>query len=145
MSIKDYPFTRVGSGIAYPALWVRVVNPTTCRSLTMQAVIDTSADVCAFPAVVAKELGYDLSAAIPKQIRTAAGRSCAYEHPLNLEVLEVDSTGQALDEIAYVVREMPVDFVENLNSFLLGRTFLRKFILEIDFNREVFSIRQPKK
>lgn len=145
MPIIEYPFTKFGAGVAHPMLWVKLVNLDTGLSLIALALIDTSADVCAFPTSVAKQLGYDLSDSPPKQIATASGVTLAYQHRVTLDILVTAPTGMPTEKVFYSLPQTPVDFIEGLNTILLGRPFLSNFVLEIDFKRELFSMRESKK
>ena len=67
MPIKDYPFTPITQNHARPMLWIRVVNPKTEEAVVMQAIVDTGADSCAFPADVAEQLGHNLESVPTKR------------------------------------------------------------------------------
>ncbi len=48
--------------------------------------------------------------------------------------------------VLYTIPEMPIDFVRGCDAFLLGvGNFLSNFVLTIDYPRQRFSIRKPKK
>ena len=81
MPIKDYPFTPVTQNHSRPMLWIRVVNPHTEKAVVMQAIVDTGADNCAFPADIAEQLGHDLESVPVKNClysEWADGGLCTY-------------------------------------------------------------------
>lgn len=144
--IRDCPFTPVSDDVARPMLWIRVINKNANKSVITPALTDTGADECGFPASIASALGYKLKSVPSKTIVTANGKTVAYPHPARVEILAMDSTGQPTYDIAYALDETPIDFIQGLEGFLLGsRNFLSDFTLTIDYPRQVFSIRRPKK
>ncbi len=45
--------------------------------------------------------------------------------------------------MVYVIGETPIDFMPHLDCVLLGvESFLSRFVLTVDYRREVFSLRQ---
>ena len=48
--------------------------------------------------------------------------------------------------LAYTIKDTPIDFMPNLHVLLLGvNSFLGKLILNINYPRKVFSISSPSK
>ncbi len=125
-------------------LWVRVTNSATNQAICALALVDTGADDCVFPAAVASELGYHLKSGTRKEIGTAGGNTYAYTHICTVEVLEMRRDGTAGSRILYRLPGTPIDFAEGCDMFLLGsRSFLSDLILEIDYPRQIFSLRCP--
>jgi len=147
MPIKDYPLTPVAPGLARPMLWVRVINPTTKRGVIALAIVDTGADDCVFPAKVASQLDYKLKAVTPKRIKTAIGTVSVSMHKYKprVDILEMRPDGMPGKKILHTIRNTPIDFIGGCDAFLLGTSFLSDFVLTIDYPRQVFSIRKPKR
>ena len=146
MPIKDYPFTPVTASHARPMLWIRVTNPHTGASVVIQAIVDTGADSCAFPAEIAEQLGHNLESVPAKPVFTASGQTEAFAHTSRVEILEIRTDGMAGDKVLHTIDDTPIDFIRGCGDFLLGvQDFLEEFILTIDYPRQCFSIRKPKK
>lgn len=100
-------------------------------------IIDTGADDCAIPAEYATLLGHDLLKGISKNIATGNGTTKAYSHTTTFEIFN-----PANNELIYKIAKTPIDFMPNLHVVLLGvNNFLSKFILEINYPKQTFSIR----
>ena len=146
MPIKGYPFTQVGPGLPRPMLWIQVTNPNTLLAVIALAVVDTGADDCVFPAQTAIQLGHNLKAVLPEQIGTAGRPAKVYAHTSRVDILEMLPNHMPGNKVLYTIPDTPIDFVEGGENFLLGvGKFLSKFVLTIDYPRQVFSIRKPKK
>jgi len=130
MNIINRPFTIITSGgIARPILPIVLKNPSTGQQLRTFGLIDTGADDCAFPAAFALMTGHNLGAGTLKVISTGNGTTNAYAHTISLEV-----DGYKVDNIL-------IDFMPNLNIGLIGvRSFLKNFILTIDYPNQTFSL-----
>lgn len=147
MPINDYPFTRISRNCSRPMLWIRVSNAhADVPPLVVQAVVDTGADECAFPASIAVHLGHKLhEGLVRKTVRTASGKTHAFSHTSRVEVLSVRADGLPGTQVLYTLQETPIDFIQGCESFLLGAgNFLKSFVLEIDYPAEIFSIRRPR-
>ena len=145
MPITNYPFPVV-LGISRPMLWIRVINPATKLAIIALAIVDTGADDCVFPAKSAIELGHNLKAVARKPIKTASGTAYAYPHTSRVDILEMRANGMPGNKVLYTIADMPIDFVQGCDAFLLGvGSFLSKFVLTINYPRQVFSIRKPGK
>ena len=125
-------------------LWIRVSNPhADVPPIVVQALVDTGADECAFPASIAVHLGHELRNGLArKTVRTASGKTLAFSHTSRVEVLSVRPDGLPGTQVLYVLQETLIDFIQGCQSFLLGAgNFLKPFVLKIDYPAEVFSIR----
>jgi hypothetical protein len=116
MPIRNYPFTPVRRDFARPMVWIRVVNPTKNLAFIALAIVDTGADECVFPARTAISLGHNSDRRSSSVTRDSSDEARATGHEFRRE------------------------------SFLLGcRQFLSNFILEVNYPRQVFSLRYPPK
>lgn len=140
MPIRDCPFIQLNpQDIPRPILPIRIVNPHTGNEFSTYGIIDTGADECAIPASIASILGHNLQTGTTKYINTGNGVTTAYAHTTIFEIFH-PVTG----ELAYTIPDTPIDFLPNLHVVLVGvNSFLSKFILEIDYPRQVFSIKYP--
>lgn len=140
MPIKNTPFTTIEDSIRRPYLSVKIINPCTGKSYKTYGLVDTGADECAVPASIAKIIGHDLQAGEPKDIDTGNGTTIAYKHITQIEIYHTIT-----HELLYTIKDTPIDFMPNLHMFLLGaNNFLSKFILNIDYPKQVFSIKYPE-
>ena len=127
-------------------LWIRVTNPATKQAIIALAIVDTGADECVFPVEIAERLGHKLKSVPAKPIQTASGTTYAYSHTSLVEILEMQTNGMFGSNVLYRIPKTPIDFVEGCNAFLLGvSNFLNDFVLTIDYPKQRFSIRKPKK
>lgn len=144
MPIQNYRFTSVAPGMSRPMLWIRVLNPGTKFGVYALALVDTGADDCVFPATVAIRLGHNLRSVAAKEIITASGTAYVYAHTTKIEILGIQPNGLPNNNILYTIPDTPIDFIQGGDNFLLGtRNFLSRFVLTIDYPRQVFSIRNP--
>ena len=139
MPINDCPFSSYGDSTFRPYLPINIINPHTGRNRKTYGLIDTGADECAVPAYIADVLGHNLEKGKTKTIRTGGGTAKAYTHTIKCEVYHPTT-----HELLYTISETPIDFMPNLHIVLLGvNSFLSKFILNIDYPKEIFSINIP--
>ena len=127
-------------------LWIRVANPHTNTKVVIQALVDTGADSCAFPADIAGQLGHNLESVPAKPVFTASGQTETFAHTSRVDILEMRPDGLAGDKVLYTIDDTPIDFIRGCDDFLLGvRDFLDEFVLTIDYPRQRFSIRKAGK
>jgi len=140
MPINNFPFTEIGGGRSSPLLRIRIINPHTGLNFLTSGLIDTGADQCAIPALFAPILGHDFCAGSPKKITTGNGETVAYAHTTKFEILHPNDDKMVI----YTSENTPVDFLPNLSVVLLGvENFLGKFILNINYPKNTFSIKHP--
>jgi hypothetical protein len=145
MPIKNHPFATI-LGVNRPMLWIRAINPDTGQGVIELAIVDPGADECVFPATTATELGHTLESGSKKSIKTASGTTYAYSHTSVVDILDMQLNGMPGSKVLYTIPKMPIDFVQGCDHFLLGvGNFLKDFVLTIDYPRQCFSIRKPKK
>jgi predicted aspartyl protease len=141
MPIRNFPFYKVKKDrCSRPWLPIRLVNPDNGLDLITVGLIDTGADECSVPAAFAKKLGHNLTAVKPKLITTASGIGRAYPHTTTIEIYDV-----SIKNVLHNIPNVTIDYTEDLHVVLLGmKNFLEHFVLEINYPKEVFSIRRPQ-
>ncbi len=146
MLIRNYPFIPLGSSAPRPMLWIRIFNPDIPNvGIQVLAIVDTGADNCSFPPPVAIQLGHVFESVQRKPIETAAGITYAYPHTTSIQIMDQNPDGTCGSNVLYTIPRTLVDYTIGCKAFLLGRTqFLNKFVLKIDYPRQVFSIRRPE-
>jgi hypothetical protein len=145
MPIKDYPFllTSVNSP-ARPMLAIRITNPDTGLFIDTYGLIDTGADDCAIPASLAKSLGHNLTAGNIKEVGITSGIVKVYSHSCTIEIFNTTKLANGHFETVYTLPNTPIDFMPNLQCVLLGtKSFLKKFVLTINYPKRLFSLRMP--
>lgn len=147
--IIDVPFLRIGCDTPYqPFLFIRVTNPDNDFSDTMLALVDTGAEDCCLPGTIAKKLGHDLTNVQGKSILGVSGSCTAYPHTSIIDVLSVSGTYEkpALShDVVLSLGPRCFDFVEGLSIAILGvSSFLKDYILTIDYPAKKFSVLSPK-
>ncbi len=153
MPIINYPFTRLGPDSPFhPFLIIEVVNRQNGFSQQMPALIDTGADECTIPGFYAGKLGFALEKGKRKDIFTAGGESKAYGHRCTINIFARVGTIEKpivdYNNVVITIRNVFLDFASDLKSLyaLMGvENFLSEYILTIDYPRQVFSIRKPRK
>jgi predicted aspartyl protease len=139
MPIDECPFTSIDNVAFRPYLPINIINPHTGNNLKTIGLIDTGADECAIPASIASLLGHNLQNGKIKTIGTGNGLTIAYTHTTKFEIYHPISF-----ELLYTVSDTPIDFMPNLHMVLLGvKSFLSRFILEINYPKKTFSINTP--
>ncbi len=133
MPIRDEPLTVVllsdGSEIQQAFLDVTYLNPHSGKHVKAKALIDTGADVCLLPSDFAMILGHDLTAGHEISLGGIDGAAKAYKHTVKIEI-----PGFSTEEIL-------VCFKDKVHMPILGvQTFLRHFVLTIDYPNGVFSL-----
>ena len=118
---------------------VRIINPTTGHHVHAWGLIDTGADDCALPAAYAALLGHRFRAGVRRVVATGNGVTYAYAHTTRIDILATSGR-----RVVFTIPDTPIDFMPNLDCVLLGATsFLRRFIVTINYPRLYFSIREP--
>ncbi len=140
MPIANTPFTTLEDSFRRPYLSVKIINPCTGKGYKTYGLVDTGADECAVPASIANIIGHNLQAGEPKYIDTGNGTTIAYKHITKFEIYHTIT-----HELLYTVQDTPIDFMPNLHMVLLGaNNFLSKFILKVNYPKNVFSIKHPE-
>ena len=132
MEIINAPFLKFSpDDLPRPWLPLTIKNPYTNQVINVYGLIDTGADECAIPAYYAPMIGHNLQAGVQKSINTGNGVTIAYAHTLCFETQGIK------------IKNVLIDFMPNLNVVLLGvKSFLSNFILTIDYEKSVFSLKQ---
>src|SRR6185369_13687401 len=135
MPITKYPFTTISPGAPpRPMLPICIHNSVTGMKYRTWGLIDTGADDCAIPAVIAPVLGHTLNLGRPASIGTAGGAATVYAHETAIDILSIN------DHVTVVhsIPNTPVDFCPGLDTVLLGvDQFLSTFVLTIDYPNQV--------
>jgi len=141
MPIKNFPFLSLTKD-NYPRPWlpVRIINPHTKADWRTYGLIDTGADECSMPSKFAKRLGHDLTKGTKKSAGTAGGPTTVYSHTTSIEIFGIPVT-----KVAYTIPDTLIDFSPGLEVVLLGvKSFLDQFALEINYPKQIFSIKRTK-
>lgn len=141
MPIRNSPLTRIYDGSpSRIILPIRILNPHTDKHYNTRGIIDTGADECSIPAKIANILGHNLRAGNVNIAGTAGGDCIVYSHTTTIEILHPDT-----NEVVYKIGNVLIDYMPKLQEVLLGVTgFLEKFVIEINYPKQVFSLRLPK-
>ena len=138
MPIRDCPLTESDGGSLHAYLPVTLINPHTGKRLATWGLVDTGADECAVPIKAARILGHKLKAGDPNEVTTGSGKATAWSHT-TIILVHHPHTG----EVIYNTQEVPIDYMR-VPSVLLGvKSFLSRFVLEIDYPNHTFSLINP--
>ncbi len=131
MKIENIPFRKLSpNDIARMWLPVTIINPISHKSIKVFGLIDTGADECALPALYAPQLGHNLQLGKEREINTGNGVTIAYSHTVSVKTFD------------FSTKDTLIDFMPNLHVPLLGvRSFLKHFILTVDYPRQIFSLK----
>ncbi len=139
MPIKNCPFTYCDGGFYRAFLPIKIINPHTANSQKTYGLIDTGADECAVPDLMAPILGHNLNSGTMKIIGTGNGEAVAYSHTTTIQIFH-PLTGDLIDTI----ENTPIDFMP-VRIVLLGvKSFLSRFKLTMDYPKKVFSLEIPR-
>lgn len=143
MDIVDYPFIKAGEAESRPALFIRLINPSTSRYQETAGLIDTGVYVCCVPMGYAKILDLDPQSGLKRTVRTANGTAKAYEHSCAIKVWNTHEFFKDNRVLVYEITNIPILFMPDLTDVLLGVSFMNDKTLTIDYHRKVFSLRKP--
>jgi predicted aspartyl protease len=131
MPVNKQPFRSAGVEPPRPYLNIIISNPDNGKSLKAYGLIDTGADECAFPAWMARALGHNLEAGLPKMVTTASGFATNFSHTTTIEIP------------GFSTNRVVVDFAPGLGVCLLGvRSFLSNFVLVLNYRKGFFSLKK---
>jgi len=150
MPIRNQPFVpQTTWEPPKPMLWIRIFNAhMRTTPIYNLALIDTGADRCVFPSQAAVLLGHQLKNGQAESMWGVTGSARAYEHKSHIEVLNTlpDGSGRCEKKVLFSLKDVPIQFVDDYNfrMFILGvDDFLNKFVLNIDYPNEIFSLTIP--
>jgi hypothetical protein len=138
--IIDYPFIKAGVAESRPALFIRLICPSSGCFQDSIGLIDTGATGCCVPAHYSKILKLDLTKGLKRDVITANGTNTAYEHKCQIKVWDSNEYFKDKKVLVYEKTEVPVLFTPHLNEILLGVSFLNDKVLTINYGRKVFSL-----
>lgn len=148
MPIVNYPFQAQGVfSQPSPILPILITNPHSGFNFRTWALVDTGAMATVIPGFIARIIGHDVESVPYSSGKGAGGNLSAYLHTCSIEILSMDNNGN-VTESDIVIRISPcrMGIINNLPVVLLGvNDFLKRYILKIDYPRQVFSIRTPQK
>jgi len=135
MALIDCPFSLIDN-VPRPYLPIRIINPHTGMSFPTWGLIDTGADECAVPARLAPLLGHNLALGYERDIITGSGPTKAYSHTTKIEIYNPHTY-----QLEHSIDNALIDYMSGLLVPLLGvKSFLRNFILHIDYHHLNFSL-----
>lgn len=149
MPIVDYPFQIQGKfRRPAPILPLKVVNPDNHFEYLTWGLIDTGATASIIPDYIAIELGHRLTEGKLCPAFTGSGDAVVYEHTGHIEVLEVKADGSVNEDTVIITiphKGKHIGVLEGCPFVLLGvNDFLTKYVLWIDYTKQIFSVRHPK-
>ena len=110
------------------------------RSVMTWGVIDTGADECAVPHEFAPIIGHIWTAGEETTIRSGCGIQVGFIHMSTIKIYKPNERRPA-----FTIENAPIAFMPNLKVVLLGvKSFLSRFVLNIDYPRYSFSLKLPK-
>lgn len=119
-----YNFTQQDNGIVKPKIPVRIINPETGDSLVVNALLDSGADSCLLPAMIAMTLGLKLdsdSEAKGHTIGISGEKLKTWKHLVRMELLDNSwqSTEKILDVIVSVLEpKVTIQAIAGTSMFL---------------------------
>lgn len=141
--IVDYPFIRTGEANARPALFIRLFREGTNLFQDTTGLIDSGASDCCVPIGYGEILGLNPHSGKERTVRTAKGKSKAYEHTCSIKVWDTSEFFDNKKVVAYEVPNLRILFMPDLTDVLLGVSFVDGKVLTIDYSKQVFSLRAP--
>ena len=148
MPIVDYPFQAQGVySQPSPLLPILITNPHNGARFRSWGFLDTGAVATVIPAFIARIIGHNVENVASFHGNGAGGQLTVYPHTCSIDILSMDSNGNVNEENGIVIRIPPsnVGVIIGLPGVLLGvNDFLKKYIVKIDYPRQVFSIRHPR-
>lgn len=147
MPIVDYPFQAQGVfSQPSPILPMLITNPDNGVNFRTWGLIDTGAASTVIPAYIARIIGHNVENVIPASGRGAGGKFNVYPHTCLIQIFSMDSNGSVNEnDFAITIPPRNIGITDNIDRVLLGvHDFLKRYILKIDYHRQVFSIRHPR-
>ena len=147
MPIVDYPFQAQGVfSEPSPILPILITNPHTGTNFRTWGLVDTGAAATVIPAYIARTIGHDVEVVAPAFGRGVGGQVNVYAHTFSIEILSMDGNGKVNEnDIVITIPPCRIGVTSNVDRVLLGvHDFLKRYILKIDYPRQIFSIRHPR-
>jgi predicted aspartyl protease len=147
MSIINYPFQAETPLFPQPQplLPLRIINPHSRLDMRTWGLIDTGAKTTHIPRSIAESLKHECEKGTLVKVPTAGGEVKAYLHTFAIHILGMDMDGIVNESnVEAVIAEQPIAVSDLCSIVLLGvKEFLAHYILEIDYPKQVFSLRRP--
>jgi len=147
MPIVDYPFQAQGVfSEPSPILPILITNPDTGTKFRTWGLVDTGAAATVIPAYIARIIGHDVEVVAPAFGRGAGGQFNVYPHTCSIEFFSMDGNGIVNEnDIVITIPPRYIGITDNVDRVLLGvQDFLKRYILKIDYPRQIISIRHPR-
>lgn len=146
MPIANYPFVQQG-GKPRATLPVILENPDNGSKYPTWALIDTGADGIVVPGFIATHLGHNIDHESVKKAGCAGvgGPAETFFHSFRMSVLKIGKNGNVSNNnVAIKIHRREFAVSKDLHVMLLGVSdFLVKYVLSIDYPRQIFSIKSP--
>lgn len=148
MPIVEYPFMRFSADSQWqPLLPLEIISPHNGHGIEGLGVVDTGATLCAIPSEWAEELGVSLDPATAMDLTSAGQKREAYKHVLGVRIFPISKVTDGVYIEEKPIIELPearIALISDLNYVILGvESFLDKYVLTINYQRQEFSIRTP--
>jgi len=153
MPIDKFPFLRLGPDSPWqPMLLIELSNPANGFSVPALALVDTGADDCVVPEFYASRLGHDLEncKGKPREVMGIGGCAMAYTHTSGIKIFATTGTCDDphvdYNKVVYSQEKVLINFVKGYNvpPALLGvKSFLKNFVVTLDYPNRNFSIKHP--
>lgn len=139
--IENHPFTQESlETFARPFLDITIKNPSNGKIFKTKGLIDTGADLCAFPPYIVKRLGYVWKKGKHDKVITAQKMANVYAYP-TIIIFDHYPSNPASGVQQFSTGEIMVNYQEDLHIPLLGvENFLSSFILTMDYRKRAFSL-----
>lgn len=135
--LPDFEFIKYSPAhIGRPLIPVRITNPITQADIRTFALIDTGADICAIPTDFAGILKLDLKSEMRSNVSTAGVILESYLHKVQIEIYDMDG------KTSYTSDEILANFITTLKHVIIGKNFLEKFVLTINYPKNIFKLRK---
>lgn len=147
MPIVDYPFQAQGvfSQLS-PILPIKIINPRNGLEFQTWGLVDTGSDATIITGYIANKIGLNIDSVQSSPGEGAGGSFDVFEVACSINILSMDEDGNVnINDVVIEIRHRRIGVIRDLRYVLLGvNDFLKKYVLTIDYSREIFSICRPR-